>query len=73
MTLKTNIIRTDAERKADELEKAQIRYDDITNWLVDNPFMHPDWNKMVDELNALSVKMAVLNGDKLQQNTSIDY
>lgn len=73
MTLLTNKIKTEAEKKAEEIERHQKRFDEITNWLVDNPFMHPDWDKMVNELNALGVKMAMLNGDKIQQNTEINY
>jgi len=73
MTLQTNKTRTEAENKANEIERLQQRYDEITEWLIDNPFTHPDWDKHIEEYNALGVKIATKNGDKIQQNCLLNY
>jgi hypothetical protein len=55
------------EQKAKELAQLEAEYDKIANWLVDAPFKQGEWYDKVDKHNALSVKIATMRGDKIQQ------
>ncbi|MEI8086938.1 MAG: hypothetical protein WCG93_12060 [Paludibacter sp.] len=55
------------EQKAKELAKLETEYDEISNWLVDAPFKKGEWDNKIDRYNALSVKIATMNGNKIQQ------
>ena len=63
----TELDRKFMNRKAQELADAIAEYDEIGLWLVDAPFRRGEWDEKVERYNALSVKIATLNGDKIRQ------
>jgi hypothetical protein len=51
------------QNKLDEIDKLQKRYDEIEEWLIDNPFTHSDWQKHLDERISLNSQIETLNND----------
>lgn len=52
---------TQFQNKLDEISKLQTRYDEIEEWLIDNPYMHPEWEVHMKERNDLELQIEDLN------------
>ncbi|MEA4981441.1 MAG: hypothetical protein VB066_01860 [Paludibacter sp.] len=54
-TLNNSLSQHIGENRDDKYAKAIEQLDQIEDWLFDNPFTHPDFEKKVDERNNLLI------------------
>ena len=45
-----------AEQTA-ELERLESLFNELSDWLLNNNLLHPDWDKKVEEFNATDIKI----------------
>jgi len=48
---------------AEQLEKIQEQYDEITEWLIDSDFNHPEWDKQISKRVSLELEIEKLQND----------
>ena len=46
-----------AESKARRMAELENRLYEVENWILDNPYTHPDFHKMVEERNNISTQL----------------
>ena len=48
-----------AEQTA-ELERLESLFNELSDWLLNNNLLHPDWDKKVEEFNATDIKIETM-------------
>ncbi len=60
------------QKHREKREQTLKQIAELEEWIIDNPCTHPNWGKNIERYNALTIKIAQLNGEALHAGT-INY
>jgi hypothetical protein len=49
-----------AENRKNRKEKLEKRLDEIENWMIENAYTHPDFQKYVEERNYITTQLNII-------------